>query len=231
MSDTWLALYTNSSLSANLPLVINHLPDRFDGDLYIPLYVDAQEAGQKAGGTFELLWQIPGNWPDELGMTLMDHERKTAIDMLSQTAYRFSQGALKNGIAAAIDPLTMPGNLVEPNVKYGTGNLKSASLQPFSIVIGKRGNETGYQEAEPMLLPVYPNPFSDYAHISFRLPESGSVRVDVYDITGRMVATPVTGEYEAGLHRQVWMPGNLVPGIYMVRLTSGTTVRTQKIVR
>lgn len=231
MSDSWLALYMKSSPSANLPLVINNLPHTFEGEILIPLYVDAQEAGQKVGGSFELQWQVPENWPAELSLALMDHIRKKAIDMLSQTTYGFSQAALKSGIAAAIDPLALPANLVGPLVKNGEANLKSAQSHPFSIVIGKGGNETTYVEAEPMLLPVYPNPFGEYANITFRIPEKGSVRVDVFDMTGRMVATPVTGDYEAGLHREVWVPGRLVPGIYVVRLTSGTTVRTQKIVR
>lgn len=234
MSDSWLALYMNSSPSANLPLVINHLPRTFEGELYVPLYVDAKQAGQNAGGNFALQWQIPFEWPSDLSITLMDHSQKKAINMLNQADYKFSQTVLKGASAAAIDPLALPTQQVVPTALPGgnTIGLKSAQIQPFAIVIGKNTNsEPIYQDDEAMLLPIAPNPVTNHAVIGFRLPEKATVRIDIFSYMGRLVETLASGEYYSGLTELNWVPRNLAPGVYVVRLTSGTVVKTQKIVR
>ena len=49
-----------------------------------------------------------------------------------------------------------------------------------------------------------PNPFSTATDISFNVPNSGRVRVEVYTLTGRLVRTLVDSSVEAGSHNVRW---------------------------
>ena len=69
-------------------------------------------------------------------------------------------------------------------------------------------------------------PFNPATTISFDLPESTTVRLEVYDIMGRRIATLVNGQYAAGRYEARWDArtdaGNTVAsGIYIYRLQTG----------
>ncbi len=50
----------------------------------------------------------------------------------------------------------------------------------------------------------YPNPFNPSTTISFGLVENANVKLDIYDITGRKIASLLDGESSAGLHSVIW---------------------------
>jgi hypothetical protein len=66
-----------------------------------------------------------------------------------------------------------------------------------------------------------PNPFQGSALISFRLPGSGPVSLNLYDLRGRLVRTLVHGEQVAGSHVVTLDGAGLPSGIYFYRLQSG----------
>ena len=81
-----------------------------------------------------------------------------------------------------------------------------------------------------------PNPFSAQTAISFGLPVSGSVRVNVFDMSGRLVSTLANEEMAAANHTLVWdgtdMNGNTVgAGVYFCRLEAAGQVLTQKMLK
>jgi hypothetical protein len=80
---------------------------------------------------------------------------------------------------------------------------------------------------------VYPNPFNATAKISFTLPKTASVDLNVYDVTGRktggLLSGP-TGVVAAGEHRMEFDGSDLPSGIYFVRLEAGGISQTKKIV-
>lgn len=67
----------------------------------------------------------------------------------------------------------------------------------------------------------YPNPFNPVTTIRFDLPESSVVRLEVYNLMGRRVATLVQGVVEAGRHEASWDATNMASGIYLYRLNAG----------
>ena len=79
------------------------------------------------------------------------------------------------------------------------------------------------------LLPSAPNPFADRTRLRYRLPETGPVRLEVFDLLGRRVATLVDGEQEAGPHETMLQGARLASGAYFVRLTSGDRSVTQQV--
>ncbi len=80
--------------------------------------------------------------------------------------------------------------------------------------------------------PVYssPNPFTDKTTISFDLPSSSHAILEIYDITGRLVATLVDRQLSPGLHNASWEIGDAPSGVYYYKLTAGDLSTTRKLV-
>lgn len=64
----------------------------------------------------------------------------------------------------------------------------------------------------------YPNPFNPETTIAFTLASTGHTHLEVYDITGRLVARLIDGRREAGQHTAVFNGAGLSSGIYLYRL-------------
>lgn len=67
-------------------------------------------------------------------------------------------------------------------------------------------------------LPNYPNPFLSVTHLAFELGEAGPIRLTIYDLLGRLVATLVEAPRPAGRHTVVWDAAGLPSGTYYARL-------------
>jgi len=66
----------------------------------------------------------------------------------------------------------------------------------------------------------YPNPFNPTTRIEYGMPRAGHVTLDVYDVTGRKVATLVDASQSAGWHVITLDASSLASGLYFYRLTS-----------
>ncbi|MEZ5064004.1 MAG: FG-GAP-like repeat-containing protein [bacterium] len=90
--------------------------------------------------------------------------------------------------------------------------------------------------ASRLALRVTPNPFASESAVSFALPAPGDVKLSVFDVAGRSVATLAQGRREAGAHRVTWdgrnASGGSVPsGVYFYRLDFGPESAVAKVVR
>lgn len=80
----------------------------------------------------------------------------------------------------------------------------------------------------------YPNPFNPGTVIRYSVPANSSVRLTVYDITGRRVRTLIAENKAAGKYAVEWDgtndAGRLVSsGLYFYRLSAGDFVKTRKM--
>ncbi len=74
--------------------------------------------------------------------------------------------------------------------------------------------------------PPFPNPASAQTALSYALPASGHVTLQIFDVRGRLVRTLTDGEQEAGTHTASWNGtadnGRRVAlGMYLAKLTVG----------
>ncbi len=76
----------------------------------------------------------------------------------------------------------------------------------------------------------YPNPFNPVTRIRYDLPRSGSVRLAVYDVTGREVEMLVNEKQSAGSYEAVWDGTRFASGVYFYRLTAEGYGETRKMI-
>ena len=81
-----------------------------------------------------------------------------------------------------------------------------------------------------------PNPFRGATALRFVLPAQGHVALQVFDLSGRLVATLHDGDLPAGAHTLDWSgrddTGVSTPaGFYFYRLTAPGFVETKKMLR
>ena len=78
--------------------------------------------------------------------------------------------------------------------------------------------------------PAYPNPFNATTTIRYSLPSRSNVKLNVFDATGREVASLVNTQQNSGSYTVHFNGTSLASGIYFVKLTAGSSMTTQKIV-
>jgi len=75
----------------------------------------------------------------------------------------------------------------------------------------------------------YPNPFNASTVITYQLPLTGKVRLEIYNLLGEKVATLVDGEQQAGYISVSWEASELSSGLYFYKLTAGDFTETKRM--
>ncbi len=135
----------------------------------------------------------------------------------------------------------IPANFVTKNVHFlafvaynGTvsNNQKEIinSEQIYTQSFGTLGGLNTFAKKE---LSIFPNPVSNTSQInlSYDLSKSGEITLNVYDITGKLVATPYQGYEIAGNHMLNFAAArhNLSAGMYYLQLRAGDEIFIGKI--
>jgi len=85
-------------------------------------------------------------------------------------------------------------------------------------------SETKVIPGEFALRQNYPNPFNPQTTIQYQLPEGGNVKLQVFDLTGRLIQILVDENKQAGEYIVTWNAQNVSSGIYFYQLhTEGFT--------
>jgi hypothetical protein len=95
---------------------------------------------------------------------------------------------------------------------------------------------TGVEEKNLGLVPNvyaldqnYPNPFNPSTTIRYAIKELGFVRLAVFDLEGREVATLVEGVKAPGTYEVRFAASNMSSGLYFYKLTAGAFTQTKKL--
>ena len=75
----------------------------------------------------------------------------------------------------------------------------------------------------------YPNPFNPSTVISYSIPQSGLVKLSVYNLLGQKVATLVDKVQYAGIYQVSLNASRLASGIYIYRIESGKFSQVKKM--
>jgi hypothetical protein len=88
----------------------------------------------------------------------------------------------------------------------------------------------------PFILGNHPNPFADNTSISFSLPKSSSVKIEIYNVKGQRVKTLVNENMKSGSHDILWNGSNesnqqVGNGIYLCKLICGKDTLIRKLIK
>jgi hypothetical protein len=126
------------------------------------------------------------------------------------TRYRYIQGLLDFSF----------GNFkIEPEVLSDLGNSAGGTA------IGGEDFAAGLSLAAPS-----PNPARGVATLTYRTGTAAEVRIEVFDLTGRRVASLAEGVVLPGGHTATLGTADLAAGLYVVRLTQGAAAVTRPLV-
>lgn len=90
-------------------------------------------------------------------------------------------------------------------------------------------NEKSISKNSVVTLSTYPNPFSNLTNISFSIPQSQKVSLQVFDELGKLVKTIASEQMQAGFHQLKWNAASVAKGIYYIKFNSGNYAETKKI--
>jgi hypothetical protein len=95
-------------------------------------------------------------------------------------------------------------------------------------------DDNGEKPLEFALKQNFPNPFNPSTSIAFSVPQKALVRLEVFDVSGRLVATVVDEVKEAGTHSVRWYGLNraghyVASGVYLYRLQAAGSIMTKKM--
>lgn len=76
----------------------------------------------------------------------------------------------------------------------------------------------------------YPNPFNPVTTIKFSVPEGSNVKIVIYDIVGKQVATIVNGYYSQGSYSVDWNANSFASGVYFYRIEAKNFNMVKKMV-
>jgi hypothetical protein len=163
------------------------------------------------------------------------------------TSYQFGLSTSKNSIVATgggAYQLTISGKTFirtgDNNVDYilkGTADISeipNSDDQALSSTSGRLSS--GGLSNEFKLNQNYPNPFNPETDISYQIPAFSKVRLKVYDLFGREVATLVDAMQQSGIYNVRFNSqlsagfGQLSSGIYFYKLCAGNFVMTRKMI-
>jgi len=109
-----------------------------------------------------------------------------------------------------------------------------SKLGPFAVGLFRPA--TGITET-PERLPMkfylcqnYPNPFNVSTTIRYTLHQEAKVKIVVYDLLGKEIATLVDAKMDAGEHTVTWNAENVASGIYIYKLLTKGFVQTRKMI-
>ncbi|NOT34152.1 MAG: S8 family serine peptidase [Candidatus Eisenbacteria bacterium] len=168
--------------------------------------------------------------------------------------------SLAIGSSADLDWFLYNSSLVEVARGYSTanpevGNYTAAAGHYYLMVDGYQSATSNYTLTlngglaniiQPMqkdfaarpaiteLLQNFPNPFRGKTAIHFALAQAGRVDLEVFDATGRLVATVAHGDFEPGVHKFQWdgrtdKGDPAARGMYFYRLTAPGFRETRKM--
>ena len=127
--------------------------------------------------------------------------------------------------------------LVDDSAAYGQTywyRLTATTRFGQTISFEPQAVEAGAPILEFSLPTVAPNPVQWPALVSFAVPRQSHVRVTVYDVKGRLVATLADRDFAPGRYQVTWagdgQATRMVSGIYFVRLETPEKVLTRRVV-
>lgn len=136
-------------------------------------------------------------------------------------------------------------NLDELNTETATlGNITIFTQGPDGSIFSVHANTSihiddlsylyivGVEENQSQLAiqSVYPNPSNGIAYVQYGVSTPSKVKVEIFDMSGKLIATPFNAQQGSGNYRVELPVSTLAAGVYTCRVSSETAVSTSTFV-
>ncbi|MFQ3609658.1 MAG: T9SS type A sorting domain-containing protein [Chloroherpetonaceae bacterium] len=188
----------------------------------------------------ERLYDLTQNHPVQLAVELFNVSTGASI-ALSQTALVTASDTAKDFLFTMNLPTTQSGTEVELRVKVlgfaiqtshkasALNTIELVNASGANAIVNRIGNQSSQTESvgsvptKFALSQNYPNPFNPVTVIRYELPTASAVKLQVFDVLGRVVATVVNERRDAGIYEAVFNASTLSSGTYFYRLQASAT--------
>ncbi|MFH0761646.1 MAG: CotH kinase family protein, partial [Bacteroidota bacterium] len=220
----WIEIYNRGSSAANLSGLF--ITDDVDnpGKWKIPVGDPDVTSIPPDGYRILLADGRPGLGVDHLGFSIRHESRQLELSVKTSTGYTWIDTLTVSMLDADVSSGRYPDGGAERHTftRHPTPGASNIKDEPLTI------EETG-------LMPVYPNPFQEVAHICFRIRESSPVLISIRDLKGTLLRVLTNKGYESGEYQIDWdgkgpAGQNLAPGVYLVTMIVRDAITNCKIV-
>ena len=152
-----------------------------------------------------------------------------AFQNRTEAQIKISHGVVANGGGITSNgQMQIVGTVGQPIVgssNNGTNNSSGGFWSlPLEIITNVENIPSAVVPKEFKLDQNFPNPFNPSTTIQFSVPSQSEVKLTLFDMLGREVATLVDNEYSAGEYKVLFEATELSTGTYFYRIsTKGST--------
>ena len=149
-----------------------------------------------------LNWEKMKNIPEEWEIVLIDGSTDESINFKPRTEYEFYF------------------------------DIKKKETERFYVTVNRNASTSTEEENTPTVFRLkknYPNPFNPVTIIEYELPKYSEVKIEVFDILGRTVATLIDERKSAGFHSVLFNASHLSSGTYFYRINAGDFVQIKSM--
>ncbi len=148
-----------------------------------------------------------------------------AFDRLG-VLYGLKGSAAQTNTLIRIDTTTAAGTTIGST---GIAGLLAIAMRTDSVLTGVEENPGPNVPAKYALHQNYPNPFNPVTQIRYDLPAAAHVKLTVFDVLGKEIATLVEEVQQPGYKSVQFNSNRFASGVYFYRLTAGSFVATKKM--
>ena len=130
--------------------------------------------------------------------------------------------------AAGLLPIVYEGELIFSHINVGGETRVPVTLTVDPV--GIKDDPEIHLPIEFKITGVYPNPFNSTTRITFELPFATRVSLQVFNLSGREVATLIDSHHRPGIHSVHLTVDNLPSGLYIVRMEASGRAISRKVV-
>jgi hypothetical protein len=166
---------------------------------------------------------------------------KTYISGYAEDTTRFVKMAFPADKFSAVDGdygIVWPVRIKQIQVRLGTrvgadematGTLWFDNMRVIYPPLTAIENPHTFLPNTPVLYPNYPNPFNPVTTLTFSVPKSQHVTLNIYNIRGEWITTLLDRPVSPGTYNIPFDAGHYSSGIYFCRMTTGDATQTRKM--
>ncbi len=182
----------------------------------------------RQSGTYRILYILPTtvNAATHAEYTLFINQTPVDTLIIDQNAGSGSWLMLGEWNLPANQPITL--RIRDSGLSTGGLVLRADAIK-FSSDLSVYMDETHPSSAQPFTVSFFPNPFSETLHAKIISNKSESLKIEIYNILGRIVYSKSCQISQSVVQEWSWTPDRLSNGLYFCRISNGKESCIRKI--